>query len=93
VAPTLWESPNTLGEFKKAGIATFVKVPATKDNEALFKKYGAGAGTLVICAPNGDKLCGFSGEECTVANVTKELKSFKDRLAAWHKSQEKKPAK
>ncbi|HYF49946.1 MAG TPA: hypothetical protein VEJ63_11095 [Planctomycetota bacterium] len=68
---------------KKAGINQLAKVPVTKDNADLCKKYGAGANTLVICAPNGEKLAMFAGADCTQSAVTKALKTFKTDYAAY----------
>jgi hypothetical protein len=74
---------------KKAGITQYAKIPATKENAELFKKYGAGLNTLVICAPNGDKLAVFAGGQCTQSAVSAAMKTFKETtFTAWQKQQE-----
>jgi hypothetical protein len=86
---TIWESQNVINDLKHAGVSKFVKIAATKENEELFKKFGAGANTLVVCAPNGDKLVTLADEQCSESNVCKELKSFKDKLDGWKHAQKK----
>jgi len=73
----------------KAGIQQIAKITASKENEALFKKYGAGLNTLVICSPDGEKLKVFAGEACTQSNVSSFCKSFPEAFAAWLRTKKK----
>jgi hypothetical protein len=82
---TIWDSPALPTEMKKAGISLYAKVVAKKENAATFQKYGAGINSLVICAPNGDKLALFAGEQCTQSAVISFLKTFPDNFEAWKK--------
>jgi len=86
---TIWESASVLKDLKDAGISKCLKVAACKENQGTFKKYGAGLNTLVLCAPNGDKLSVLAGDQCTEANVRKELKSLGDKFEAWKNAQKK----
>lgn len=70
-------------ELKKAGIKEFAKVTAGQQNLELMKKYSAGPNTLVICAPNGDKLMAFAGEQCSQSAICSALKQFPAFYAAW----------
>jgi hypothetical protein len=80
---TIFDAPTVPAELKKAGITQFAKVAATSENAEMLKKYGAGANTLVICAPNGDKLLAFAGDNCTQSNVCSALKNFPAQYKAW----------
>lgn len=77
-------------EMKKAGINTFVKIPAIKANEEHFKKYSAGGNTLVICAPNGDKLFSLSGDQTSQTQLIAFLKTFKTNFESWKNLQKNK---
>ena len=80
---TVFDAPGVPAELKKAGVKQFAKVVANEQNVELMKKYAAGANTLVICAPNGDKLMAFAGEQCTQSAISSALKQFPALYAAW----------
>jgi protein tyrosine phosphatase (PTP) superfamily phosphohydrolase (DUF442 family) len=81
---TLFDSQAMIKEFNTAGITTFVKIPASKENEKLLQSFAVVPNTLAVCAPNGEKLWTCSGAECTPAVVTQFLTfEFKNKLAAW----------
>jgi hypothetical protein len=84
---TIWESSSVLKDLHSAGITICAKVAATKENQELFRKYGVGANTLVLCAPNGDALVTLAGDQCSAGNVSRELRCFKEKLDAWKRSQ------
>lgn len=86
---TIFDTPAVPNELKKAGITQFAKIAASKENIEHMKKYGAMPNTLVICAPSGEKLASFVGEQCTQSNVSAFLKSFGANFAAWQKSKKK----
>lgn len=70
-------------ELKKAGVSHFVKIAATKENEALFKKYRVAPDTMLVCAPNGDVLTGLSDAQLTQSNVSAMCKTFPALFATW----------
>ncbi|HYG75043.1 MAG TPA: hypothetical protein VEK08_08580 [Planctomycetota bacterium] len=86
---TIFDTPAVPNELKKAGISQFAKITAGAANVEKMKKYGAGPNTLVICAPNGDKLIAFAGEQCTQSNVTSFLKQFPQHFQAYMNSKKK----
>jgi hypothetical protein len=90
----IWDNTEFIDALKKAGISIYAKVPAQKENVGLFKKYGAGLNTLVICAPNGDRLATFASDQCTQSAVSKALKTFKETVfMAWQRQQDHKKKK
>jgi hypothetical protein len=80
---TVFDAPAVPAELKKAGIKQFAKVVANQQNLDTMKKYGVGPNSLVICAPNGDKLMVFTGDQCTQSAVSSGLKSFPAAYAAY----------
>ena len=74
-----------MAELKKAELDNLAKVPASKENQELFKKHGATVNAVIFFAPNGDKLNVLAGEQLTQMGIVKYLKTFKDSLAAWQK--------
>jgi len=83
---TVFESVSVLSAFKKAGIMAFVKVPATKDNHVLAKKYQVTQdNTLIICAPDGEAIVTLAGDQCNQTNVSKLLKMWAEVYEAWKK--------
>jgi protein tyrosine phosphatase (PTP) superfamily phosphohydrolase (DUF442 family) len=84
---TIFESTEVLSEFNNAGISTFAKIPMTKENAALAQSFGAETNTLVICAPNGEKLWSCSGGQCTASTVVQFLsRDFASKFAQWQKA-------
>jgi hypothetical protein len=75
---------------KKAGVTKYVKVIVDMTNEDIMKKYGVTVDTLVICAPNGDGLQKYAGEQCKQTPVGAGLKFLPAQLAAWKVSFDKK---
>ena len=80
---TIFDAPTVMTEMRKVGIKQFAKVVAVQANAELMKKYSAGPNTLVICAPNGDKLMAFAGEQCSQSAICSALKQFPAFYAAW----------
>jgi len=80
---TPFDQSVNVDELKKAGVRYFVKVAATKENEALFKKYSVAPDTMIVCAPNGDVLTGLNGAQLTQSNVSVMCKKFPALLASW----------
>jgi hypothetical protein len=79
--------------FRKAGIADFAKVAASRENLPLYQRYRAaldGSNSLVICAPSGDVMASFVGPNCSQTNVFRFLGTFKEFYAGWQKTQPKK---
>jgi hypothetical protein len=86
--PTVFDSGVTVAEFNAAGIAEFIKVPNIPANAELFKQYEAAPNTLVLCAPNGDRLAIFPPANCTQTNVVHFLKTGLARYVdQWQKAQ------
>jgi protein tyrosine phosphatase (PTP) superfamily phosphohydrolase (DUF442 family) len=85
---TIFESAEVLTEFSNVGISTFVKIPLTLENLELAQSYGAETNTLVLCAPNGEKLWSCSGGNCNPTTVVQFLsRDFAARFSAWQKTQ------
>jgi hypothetical protein len=80
---TVFDTPALPAELRKVGIRSWAKVVASAENAELCKKYSAGPNTLVLCAPNGDKLMAFAGPQCTQTTVCSGVKQFPAFLAAW----------
>lgn len=87
--PTVFDAPNVTLELRKAGVKQLAKVVANAQNTELMKKYSAGANTLVICAPNGDRLMSFAGPQCTQSNICSALKTLPATYAAYQQSKKK----
>ena len=82
---TVFDCPDVTKSFKAKDLKIFVKVGQTPENEALFKQYGAKINTLILCAPNGEKLVSTSG-------ISKEaalhlLESYKKTIDDWYQLQ------
>ena len=79
---TVYENGAVRFELMKHGVKHQVKVLASKENAALMKKYGATLpDTLVLCAPNGDALKVFKGDECSRLDICVWLKDeFREDL-------------
>lgn len=84
VSMTVFDSsPTLLNELKKQNINILCKIVASPENQKLFQKYGAAVNSLVICAPNGDKLMQFNGEDCSQSKIVPALKDVKAAYVAW----------
>jgi hypothetical protein len=87
---TIFESRSVLDAFKKAGINEFFKIPATKENVALAKKYQVTQdNTLVLCSPSGESIITLAGAQCNQTNVLKLLKSWPEVYEAWQQKNAK----
>ncbi len=81
---TLFEYSLTQNQFTLAGIELLLKVPEIKENAAVFKKYDATSPMLIVCAPDGQRLATFTGNDCNAIKVVEFLNSEFDRkMAAW----------
>jgi len=58
---TVFDCPKMTAAMQKAGLAAYVKVICTKQNQALMNQYGAKPDTLVLCGTNGEKLTTSTG--------------------------------
>lgn len=85
-ALTPFDRASVMTELKKAGVAVYAKVIANKSNEELFKKYGAGLNTLVVCAPSGEALIVLAGSQCNQSGVSAALKGLGAQMAALRKN-------
>ncbi|HYG75654.1 MAG TPA: hypothetical protein VEK08_11675, partial [Planctomycetota bacterium] len=86
--PSVFETPLVLAEFQSAGVDLFVKIPAAPENAQLFARYADRLPALILCAPDGTRLGGFTGVECKQTALVKFLSSeFSDVLSQWHASQ------
>src|SRR5581483_5258119 len=52
---TVFDCPRMTAEMMKAGVAAYVKIPNTRENAALFKRYGATPATVALFTPEGEK--------------------------------------
>jgi len=86
---TVFDTPAVPAELKKAGVKSLAKAVANSENAELMKKYSASANTLVICAPNGDRVMSFGGEQCTRSIICSALKNFPTIYAAYVQSRKK----
>ncbi|HYF50356.1 MAG TPA: hypothetical protein VEJ63_13180 [Planctomycetota bacterium] len=106
--PTVFDSNVMLRAFEAAGIVEFVKIADTPGNQDAFKKYEASRNMLVFCAPDGDRLAVFPGQNLTQTNVVhflennlaryvsewrKAVKAEEDRAAAEKKSKDEREAR
>lgn len=86
VQDSIFESRAVLESFKKAGINEFFKIPATKENAPLAKKYKVVQdNTLVLCSPSGELVVAVGGAECNQTNIIKVLKAWPEIYEAWQK--------
>lgn len=89
--PTVFDSLAVLIAFKKAKLEKFYKVVASKETQALAKKYKVTQdNTLIFCAPNGDPVAQLAGKQCNTTNTLKVLKVWPTVYADWQKKQAKK---
>jgi hypothetical protein len=69
---------------RAAGVKEFVKLAQSAENDELFHKYSAQAGTLIFCSPDGSALRSFSGSECSESVIMPYLsKVYGPALAVW----------
>ena len=80
---TIFDNSGVLRAFDAAGIAVFVKVPLTAGNAKLAEKWNAHENTLIVAAPNDEKLKVFNREECNENNVAEYLMGFKEKYKMW----------
>lgn len=80
---TVFDSPRMTAEMNKIGIASYVKIADTKDNAKLFMRYGATAGMVIYCTPDGEK---FTGSGATQTDVLNALFSLHERYLDWRDS-------
>ena len=84
---TLFDYSLTQNQFTMAGIELLLKVPDVKEYAAVFKKYDAIAGTLMVCAPDGERLATFVGGDCNATTVVGFLNNdFDKKMEAWMRS-------
>lgn len=90
VKRTVFESLAVITAFKKAGFTEFFKVPGTKENIELAKKFNVTLdNTLVFCSPGGEKVAMFAGDGCKDSTLLAFLKTWPDTYAAWQKKSAK----
>ena len=88
-ATTIFDSTTVLGQFKDSGIRVFVKIPDTPENTKVMQSFAAVPNTVVIAAPDGQKLWSASGSECTMAAVISFLATeFPNKMSSWRQSQQ-----
>ena len=86
---TVFESKLVVQAFTNAGVCEFVRIADVPANAERFKKYGATANTLVICAPNGDSLAVFTAQKLNQTNVIQFLDNNLDSsMSEWRKEQQ-----
>lgn len=81
---TVFDAPRMTAEMNKIGIAAYVKIANTPANAKLFMRYGAKAGTLVYCTPEGDK---FTASGSSQTDVLDALFSLHERFQDWQYKQ------
>lgn len=77
---TVFDCPRMTAEMFKIGIASFVKVADTPENAKLLAHYGAHAGMMVMCTPEGDKFAECNGSR---DEVLETLFTLHDRYEEW----------
>ena len=82
-AETIFDNSGVLRAFDAAGIAVLVKVALTAENAKLAEKWNAHENTLIVAAPNDEKLKVFNREECNENNVAEYLMGFKEKYKMW----------
>ena len=79
------EKARRVDDLTEAGITIYAKVPSIPANNRHFERYNVKPGTLLLLAPNGEKLASCSGSECSPQKLAKLMGKFEDRLAAWER--------
>jgi hypothetical protein len=77
---TVFDCPRMTAEMMKAGIAAYVKLPDTRENAALFKRYGAKPGTVALLTPEGEQ---FAVCSATRDEVLETVWTVREQLLHW----------
>ena len=65
------------------GVQIFVKLADTNANRELFKKYDAEPSTVVLVAPDGEKLVSYKGADCSPEKIRPLLARFEEKFDDW----------
>jgi hypothetical protein len=85
---TAFECAEVRQAFTAAGIIVFSKVQASPEEDEILQQAGLAANTLVLYAPNGDRLAKLHGEELAPKNLCQFLgHDFRNKLEAWRAKQ------
>ena len=82
---TAFDCPIMTGKMKHENMAAYARIIQSPETDALFKQYGVGTRTLVLCAPNGEKLA--SAGVAARSAVEDILKNAADYLLKWQELQ------
>ena len=81
---TVFDLPKLLTHLREMSVVEFVKIAMTPENQALVSKYSGAAHTLVILAPNGERIDGGS---VIGPAMPKLAASAKTKIDAWQSAQ------
>jgi hypothetical protein len=85
---TAFEFAEVRDAFTAAGIRLFSKVQASAEEDELLLQAGLASNTLVLYAPNGDRLAKLHGEDLLPKNLCQFLQhEFPNKLEAWREKQ------
>jgi hypothetical protein len=65
------------------GVRIYLKVPDTHANRELFKKYDVEPTTVVLIAPDGEKLAAYKGADCSPEKFKPFLAKFDSKYSDW----------
>jgi hypothetical protein len=85
---TVFECAEVRQAFATAGVAVFVKVESTPQDDEMLQQAGFGPNTLLLYAPDGERLGKFSGDDCQPRAVAQFLEhEFVNKIEAWRAKQ------
>jgi hypothetical protein len=80
---TLVDEKHAIESIMLKNVRIFAKLADTHANRELFKKYGAEPSTVVLIAPDGEKLASYKGADCSPEKFKPFLAKFDSMYSDW----------